>query len=204
MTNTVSLEDLTIVQLKEMADAKEITYSPNIGKNKLIARIEAKYEEEVKSLVAANVISPDNTDVQDLDEYNIGDLKVLQLSKEELAIKYPSPMQLVRCIVDSADPHLKIGNAVAINIGNKFGRVVRHVPFNEDTHIEKMVYDYLKAQKTTQPIPITKGSSSKHFVRYEKGNRFSITLLDSLTPEQVAAILKKNKDYLNTKRATDE
>jgi hypothetical protein len=204
MTNTATLEELSVAKLKEMADTQGITYSPNIGKNKLIARIEAKYEEEAEALVSANVISPDNTDVQDLDEYNIGDLKVLQLSKEELAIKYPSPMQLVRCIVDSADPHLKIGNAVAINIGNKFGRIVRHVPFNEDTHIEKMVYDYLKAQKTTQPIPITKGSSSKQFVRYEKGNRFSITLLDSLTPEQVATILKKNKDYLSAKRTTDE
>lgn len=158
-----NIEPSEIDSLKQIADNMGIKYSPNIGLDKLKAKIEEARE------VATPVAVVNST------------------SSRYRAAKMDAT-KLVRVRVVNMDPNHKDHKGVwAMGANKAVGTLRKFVPFSVEYHLENMLFKILRDKKRRETYEIPDGKGGK-----VKKNRFvpcfAIEELPPLTPEELEAL----------------
>ncbi|MBL1322179.1 MAG: hypothetical protein COA63_014140 [Methylophaga sp.] len=160
------VDQLTV--LKARASTMGITFSGNIGIDKLRAKIEeAQKPSEEKVAAVTNTLTKDQA------------LRA-SLKKEQTA--------LVRVRIANLNPLKRDLKGEFISVGNKYiGTIRKFIPFGEETdqgyHIEKILLTELKSRKFQSISTSTKGGKIK--IDNRMVPEFSIEVLEPLTKEQL-------------------
>ena len=123
---------MSMKELKAEAEALGIKVPGNISKVKLEAKIEA-----VKEL---------NETVETVDEPQV-EVAVVEKPKKILTPKAQAKKiggKLMRVRITCHDPQFKKHNGLIRAAGSTLYFVKRFVPFNRITHVEKVIYDFMK------------------------------------------------------------
>lgn len=162
------LEEKSLPELRDIADELGLEYPKNIGKAKLLEKIqEDELAVEGKPAIVEGV----------------------KPKKKETAAEIKKRMnKLIRCTVSSNDPQYTGRNGVTMQVGNSTAIVGKFVPFNTVWHMQEPVYKSLlkrtfrktvfKTDRTTgMKVPVT--TTHKSFV---------IEVLPDLTEKEVKAL----------------
>lgn len=186
-----------LVGLKLRADAKGIKYSPNIGAETLLKKIQ--------DFDAANAETKTETPVADKSRVTStmpSRKECIEMSADNI-ITYPAPirkriirtrqnaeaMKLVRCQIFNNDPKKNDLNGEIVTVVNKYvGTVRKFVPFGEATengyHIPQIMLDVLKRRKY-QKIRSVKQPNGIEVVQTTRVPEYTINILPPLTAEEL-------------------
>lgn len=162
------LDELTL--LKRRADQLGITYSNNIGVDKLREKVNAAIEgEDTQS--AIDKAKADN-DKQALRQALIKDAK-----------------KLIRLRIVDLDPKKKDCPGEILSVGNRWvGTIRRYVPYGDVTengwHVENILYKFMKNRKF-QSITTKKNSKGQMVVEERWVPEYSLTVLPPLTQKEL-------------------
>ncbi len=161
----MNYETHTLEDLKKEADDLGIKYNNNIGKNKLIEKIEAYYESQETS-----VISPDTSlSKEEEDEWTPQKKRQLALEREKRA--------RTTKIIEIIDNDQRVNNqttSVKVNCTNDYfdlGTVL--LPLNTPVEVMQGHIDVLKSIKIPQHV---RGNDGLSVVQTR--NRYSINIVD--------------------------
>lgn len=156
-----------LLDLREKADFIGVTYSGNTGVDKLREKINEKME--ATNAKSGKSVPTDSERAR----HN-------KLRKEAT--------KLIRCIVTNINPVKRDFRSEFLRVGNRVVPTVsRLIPFEQETHIEAILYNHLKTRKFVI-VKHEKNNEGKLVpVRYER-NEFQIHVLDDLTAEDLAEL----------------
>ena len=161
----MNYETHTLEDLKKEADDLGIKYNNNIGKNKLIEKIEAYYESQETS-----IISPDTSlSKEEEDEWTPQKKRQLALEREKRA--------RTTKIIEIIDNDQRVNNqttSVKVNCTNDYfdlGTVL--LPLNTPVEVMQGHIDVLKSIKIPQHV---RGNDGLSVVQTR--NRYSINIVD--------------------------
>jgi len=121
------LEEKTLSELRVIADELGLEYPGNIGKVKLLEKIQA---DEL-------AVEGKPTEVQGI-----------KAKKKETVAEMTKRMNILRRVVISAnDPQYKGRNGVSLKVGNSKVMVGKFIPFDTVWHIQEPIYKSLKAKR---------------------------------------------------------
>lgn len=153
MTDTTKTE---LETLKERADVMGIKYSPNIGVDTLREKVNAKLAPKVEAAPAKN--------------------------KNQAIIKEAT--KLVRVHIQPLNPSKKDSEGEFFRTGNSVVKTIsRFVPFNQDTHIEQMLYNVIKNQKYAGVRMVKR--NGKESPEKVLRNAYQIEVLPQLTEKEL-------------------
>jgi len=162
----MNYEDRTLEDLKEEADQLGVRYNNNIGKNKLIEKIEACYEAEETSTITTNASSEEN-DSEDA---------WTPQKKRQLALEREKRARTTQ-IIEIIDNDQRVNNqttSVTVNCTNDhfdLGTVI--LPLNTPVEVMQGHIDVLKTIRIPQHV---RGDNGLSIVQTR--NRYSISLVD--------------------------
>lgn len=163
--------------LKEQADVLGIRYSPNIGVDKLKAKIleategSTESDEEDTSKEAPTAAVKGETSIQ----------KKTRFNKES--------RRLVRVQVTCLDPTKAGDQGDIITVRNKYiKRMSKFVLFNKPYHIPALMVDTLREARYT--VQITERVNGKEVRRMASMPKYSVQILDPLTKEELERLAK--------------
>lgn len=153
MTDTTKTE---LETLKERADDMGIKYSPNIGVDTLREKVNAKLAPKVEASPAKN--------------------------KDQAILKEAT--KLVRVHIQALNPSKKDSEGEFFRTGNSVVKTIsRFVPFNQDTHIEHMLYNVIKTQKYAGVRMVKR--NGKEVPEKVLRNAYQIEVLPQLTEKEL-------------------
>ena len=186
------MDELT--SLKARADQIGMKYRPNIGVDKLRAKVNARLtgmidtdadeEDEVEDQTdaALQAVAPETPVTT-----------VRAKTKAEKAQDFRNAvvkdaMALVRCKIYNLDPRKRDLKGEIITVANKFiGKVTKFIPFGEETeggyHIPKVIYDDLVARRFLDLR--SKEVNGKTVVTRREVPEYNIIVLPQLTQEEL-------------------
>ena len=155
MTDTAKTE---LELLKERADDMGIKYSPNIGVETLRAKVNEK-------LAPKEEAAPQGAN-----------------AKRNAIIKEAT--KLVRVHIQPLNPSKKDSEGEFFRTGNSVVKTIsRFVPFNQDTHIEQMLYTQIKSQKYAGVRMVKR--NGKEVPEKQLRNAYQIEVLPQLTEQEL-------------------
>ncbi len=161
----------TIKELKVEAEALGIDVPGNISKFKLQKKID-----EVRNVINEPVHNPESEIIEK------------KLTPEAQAKKVGGKLMRVR--ITCHDPQFKKHTGLTRAAGSTLYFVKRFVPFNRETHIEKVIYDFMKqAQYQWFEEKINRSTGRKYKVP-RSSPAFVIEDLPALTPEELKELAK--------------
>lgn len=153
MTDTTKTE---LETLKERADDMGIKYSPNIGVETLREKVNDKLAPKAEAAPAKN--------------------------KNQAIIKEAT--KLVRVHIQALNPSKKDSEGEFFRTGNSVVKTIsRFVPFNQDTHIEHMLYNVIKNQKYAGVRMVKR--NGKESPEKVLRNAYQIEVLPQLTEKEL-------------------
>ena len=186
------IDELTA--LKARADQIGMKYHPNIGLDKLRAKVNAR------------ITGMTDTDADEEDEVEdqndkapvavVPETPVISVRPKTKAEKtqdlrnavVKDSMALVRCKIYNLDPRKRDLKGEIITVANKFiGKVTKFIPFGEETeggyHIPKVIYDDLVARRFLDLR--SKEVNGKTVVTRREVPEYNIIVLPQLTQEEL-------------------
>jgi len=161
----------TIKELKVEAEALGIDIPGNISKAKLEAKIN-----KVRDAINEPVQNPESEKADDND------------TREERLRKDASRLMRVR--ITCHDPQFKKHHGVTRAAGSTIFFVRRFVPFNRITHIEKVLYDFMKDTQYQWFEEKTNRETGRKYKVPRSSPAFVIEDLPQLTKEELATLAK--------------
>jgi hypothetical protein len=176
--------------LKERADLMGITYHPNIG----IEKLKAKIEEKTKG-------------VQPLDEYAEEEAETIRtaaqvekdydgsrpMTKQQLkAKKRREQLRLVRIRVANMNPIKAALKGEILSVGNAdIGFVKKFIPFNAEQgwHVPQIILTQLQAKKFMTHYEVKMGN--KRVKKHKLIPEYSIEILPPLTAKELEALRQR-------------
>ena len=161
----MNYETRTLEDLKKEADELGIKYNNNIGKNKLIEKIEAYYESKETSIIPSSIAFEETVE----DEWTPQKKRQLALEREKRARSTK--------IIEIIDNDQRVNNqttSVTVNCTNDYfdlGTVI--LPLNTPVEVMQGHIDVLKGIKIPQHVRGNDGLS-----RVQTRNRYSISVVD--------------------------
>ena len=174
-----------LTTLKSRADLMGITYHPNIGPDKLQAKIDARLATDESPDLEPETSAKPAVKGHAMSEK---DYRIMQRNQRKREAN-----RLVRVVVTCMDPNKRDWEGEIISVGSaKLGTYKKYVPFNVETgfHVPKIILEAMQERKVTV----------FHTVRNRRGEKvrkgklipaFSIDILDPLTPKELEALKKQ-------------
>lgn len=157
--------DYTLEQLKKIAKYLNLTFSPNIGLDKLKEKIDTYITEnditlDYASILEEETFSTDNASVtiESKEDVEIERLRNLTFAGTELtktqmdeAKQNREALKLIRCIVTCNDPTKSAleGNFFAAR-NAEISTVQKYIPFGVPTHVPQILLNVIKDKDFTQ------------------------------------------------------
>jgi len=171
--------------LKARADLMGITYHPNIGIDKLRAKITNKTTgaDDVTELVNEGVVVADNVAFMTHAEY---------LAEQKLYDRKNASL-LVRCNITCMNPDKSEWAGEIFSVGSaKLGTFKKYIPFNVDNgyHIPYIMYLAIKERKYTTYSTVN-GLNGRKVRKGRLVNEFAIEVLPPMTPEEMSELVQQ-------------
>ena len=169
--------------LRGRADQLGIAYHPNIGLDKLRAKVEAKMNPPTATSFAAPVKQVEISAEQAQEDA----LKVRDARMRRAATK------LVRIRVTCMNPNKKEHEGEVFTVSNSVvGTIKKYVPFNNDAgwHVPAMILQMMKERKC-QIFYTVKNDRGQKVRKGKLINEFAIEVLDQLTETEIADLAKQ-------------
>lgn len=189
--------------LKLRADAKGIKYSPNIGAQTLLKKIEEHDNKDLNDTKKDNI--PEASDPRRVTSKMPSKAEILEMSEDNV-INYPPIirkriirvrqmaefMKLIRCQIFNNDPKKNDLNGEIVTTANKYlGTVRKYIPFGEVTengyHIPQILLDVLRRRKY-QKVRSVKQSDGTEVVQTVRVPEYTINILEPLTEAEIAEL----------------
>ena len=162
----MNYEDRTLEDLKEEADQLGVKYNNNIGKNKLIEKIESYYKSQETSTITTNTSSEENS----------SEGAWTPQKKRQLALKREKRARTTQ-VIEIIDNDQRVNNqttSVTVNCTNDhFDLGTTLLPLNTPVEVMQGHIDVLKAIKIPQHV---RGDNGLSIVQTR--NRYSISVVD--------------------------
>lgn len=155
-----------LAALKEQADALGITYGKTISE----AGLQQRINEHLNT-------TPEST----------AQKQVLAVSPEETM--RTNAMSLIRCVITPMDKAKTNYEGELFEAGNSALNVRKFVPFGVVTHIEKILFDFIKS-KTLNTYYDERGASGRKVRKCRQIKGYAIEVLPQLTKDEIAELAK--------------
>jgi len=194
----MDLEGKSRDELKEIADAYGIKYSPNIGENTLRERLMERLGDidDNNPLAMPDEEYEDSPLPGDEAELNLQPSEEPRkrtgfdldpgLAKRQKVLK--QMMKLVRCRISPFDPQFKDWPGIILEAGNRIHKEKRYIPFNKDWHVPQVLYDVLKNKKYRRRIERKDPATGKPIYEQVMEPAYNIEVLPPLTKEELEEI----------------
>ena len=166
-----------LATLKARADLMDINYHPNIGLDKLRAKVKIKMagETAIAEPIEGVSVAPILTDVTYMTH--------AEFLVEQKNVARKSVNRLVRCNVSCMNPDKSEWPGEIISVGSsKLGTFKKFVQFNSDAgyHIPHIIYEAIKERKYTTYTTVI-GKLGQKVRKGKLANEFNIQVLPPLT-----------------------
>ena len=167
------LEEKSLSELRDIADELGLEYPKNIGKAKLLEKIQ---EDELAV------------------EGKPANIEGTKPKKKETVAELTKRMNILkRVIVSANDPQYKGRNGVSLKVGNSKVMVGKFIPFDTVWHIQDPIYKVLKNRKWRE---------TKFKTDPATGNKYPVvTMRPAFVIEELEPLTKKELGTLATEQA---
>jgi hypothetical protein len=194
------IDDKTALKLlKKEATELGITFNPNIGKDKLKAKIDAKKAElgvTAESKEKEAYIEKARLAVKRLQQGNVLDKVLAKMPPQQQRMELINRSSaLVRCSITCLDPSKKDVPGAIMGVRNsKVPLNKRFVPFDgRTTHLPRILVNHLKEKKyqgfKIEVNPKTGDNERKPYI----GNMFSVVEMPALTEKELAELAEAQR-----------
>jgi len=166
----------TMAELKEEAEALGLKVPGNMSKPKLEAKIEAAKE------------LADKYTKEEVSEPKVEEAPQRELTEKEKAKRYGARLRRVR--ITCHDPQFKKHNGLIRAAGSSLYFVKRFVPFNRITHIEQVIYDFMKETQFQWFEEKINRTTGRKYKVPRSSPAFVIEDLPDLTKEELEELAK--------------
>jgi len=168
--------------LKGRADTLGITYHPNIGLDKLRAKVEAKINPPTATNFADSAKAPISFEVA---QENARKERDARLRREAT--------KLVRIRVTCMNPNKKEHEGEVFTVSNSVvGTIKKYVPYNNDAgwHVPQMILQMMK-ERQCQIFYTVKNERGQKVRKGKLIKEFAIEILDPLTSKEITDLAKE-------------
>jgi hypothetical protein len=175
-----------LASLKARADLMGIKYHPNVGVDKLRAKINNHLNKGPSSL-------DDDEDVTALQNKSKEYVSSKEFRDEEFRLRKQNAASLIRIRVTCMNPSKKDWDGEIISVGSaRIGTFKKFVKFNTEDgwHVPFIIYQYLKERKFSS-FYTEKDHMGQPVRKSKLVNEFSIEVLPALTKEELKELAIK-------------
>lgn len=172
---------------KEIALRLGINHSPNIGEDTLLNKIKEVCIE--RNIEFSSLLKEDTK--EDIDEEYINKVKNISLSDVPDPYDPNDYNRLIRVQITCLDPSKNKNTSEIFTVGNLLTTQTKCIPYNNPTHITKMMYDAIKEIKYQNFMTSKNPRTGEEETTVRLTDAYSIQELPPLTPQELQAIAQE-------------